>query len=223
MSDVTESPDEAEEKLPPPKNAAEFIDRILSEAGISREDFEDAPGELAYYDTVSARAFGPLVPGSTVKDFTWQFNEGVPAQKSQTIIYIARDDDERRIYSAPVPRASMTPADLKLLEADYKAGKAYCICWHISPLGVDMEAMDLDAFLFLVGKDVRRTVDEFVGASEFDNALAYLKGLPAGTPLPVAIKGLEDEEHMEDVEEETPNGVGAPPVATAPKQPMATS
>lgn len=195
--------DEAED-LPPPKDAREFILRCLSKAGVTEEDFGATPGQLGFFDTKGAG---------------WEFLEGVPGKGSQTILYIAREEGERRIYSAPFARPRMSPQDNAMLQNDFKTGKAYCICWHLTALGVDMVSMDVDAMISLVAKEIRAAVDDFFGDSEFEDILAYLKGLPTTTSLAAAIKGLEDEEHLEEVGEP----VAAPPNGAASKQTTATS
>lgn len=180
---------------PEPQKMLDIGNQIRERSGISVEDLMSFPQTDHYIDLRGSR---------------WALGKGPPVANfaGHTVLYIAEDDGDVRVYGAPTVRPNMSAVEQKAL----KEHEGVFIIWTMRrDVGTFSAQLLLDPgnFCALVAKEMRDAFDAFaedvLGGSEADDMLEYLKGLPAGTSLADAIKGIEAGDHEEEEEKPEPS------------------
>lgn len=167
---------------------------ILKRSGVTAEDLGSLPQTETYVD---------------LRGSTWMTNRGVPIASfaGHTVIFIAAPDDDNdvRIYGAPVPRPNMSASEQKALRE--KAG--VFVIWTLNRVAPSMllkSVQDPNSFAEAVAKEIRNDYDTFTeNDDEIDDAIEYLEELQKkGGSLQQGIEGLKAGAHQEEDEEEAP-------------------
>lgn len=174
---------------------------------------------------ISVEDLARLRQTETYVDFrgsTWQINKGAPTPSfaGHTVLYIALESEDVRIYGAPVPRENMSATEKKAMEAKRGVFVVWTLRQNAGTLGIDT-LLDPEAFASYVAKEIRDAFDAYsedvLGGNEADDMLEFLKSLPPNTTLLEAIAKIEAGDHEEEEEDEkvskdgkAPNGAASP-------------